>query len=431
LALINAQYTSELMRMKRSSDESLKAKTGFLANLSHEIRAPLGVMMNAVELVLDGICGTVSPDQAETLKMVHSNGEHLLELINDVLDYAKVESGKLFPQKVDINVNDLLRDVSNVVRTQAEAKSHKLICRVDNDVVAISCDRRHARQMLINLLSNAIKYTPDGGVIEVFLERMPGKKVKLHVRDSGVGIDTADRSKVFAAFERLENSYSRNQVGTGLGMSLTKRLAEVNGASIDFASVPGKGSDFWLLFETVEVSSAIVQEVQDQPVISRGKDELVLIVEREDGERAMLNRYLTHNGYKTLLAANSMEAIELFRGKKIDLAVIDNNMADGTNDDLIRAIRNLPTGSHVPIVLLTSRAFVFDIEKYLKSGIDRCLIKPVKLGDLGITCRQLIDGTFEGEVIDSTEREIVVQDKKEEKKNLKYNTRVITAEERQ
>src|SRR5690606_32222677 len=128
-------------------------------------------MLNAVELVLDGLCGDVNKDQAETLGMVHKNGEHLLELINDVLDYAKVESGRLQVNKVDIFVNELLEDVCNVVRSQADAKFHKLIFKSSPGALAFSCDRRHARQMLINLLSNAIKYTPDGGLIEVWAER--------------------------------------------------------------------------------------------------------------------------------------------------------------------------------------------------------------------------------------------------------------------
>jgi len=429
LALINAQYTDELMKMKRASDESMKAKTGFLANLSHEIRAPLGIMMNAVELVLDGLCGPVNKDQVETLKMVHTNGEHLLELVNDVLDYAKVEAGRMQPQKVDIVVQDLLRDVCNVVRAQADSKNHKLICRADDDAIAISCDRRHARQMLINLLTNAIKYTPDCGIIEVWSERIPGKKVKLHVKDSGVGIDASEREKVFAPFQRLENSYSLTQVGTGLGMSLTRKLAEVNEGAIDFSSAAGQGSDFWLLFPAIEVGSAILEKVEPQPVVARGKGEVVLVLEKDEGERTMIVRYLSHNGFKVAAASSKHEALEIFRSRKVDVAVIDNSAADASQEDIIRAIRESPQGAALPIVLVSSRAFVFDIEKYLKSGIDRCLIKPVKLGELGQICRQLIDGTFTGEVIDEFEKSVASEKKSDNKKKSLMRSRVINLED--
>lgn len=430
LALINARYTEELVKMRRASDESMKAKTGFLANLSHEIRAPLGVIMNAVELILDGLCGSINQDQTETLKMVHSNGEHLLELINDVLDYAKVEAGKISPNRVDIDLHDLLKDVCNVVRAQADVKGHRLILKSCEDVLVVSCDRRHARQMIINLLTNAIKYTQDGGVIEVWSERAPGGKIKVHVKDSGVGIDEIERDKVFAPFERLENSYSLNQIGTGLGMSLTKRLAEVNGASIDFTSSPGNGSDFWLLFQGVKASTAIKQDVIYQPMTFKGKGEVILLVEKDDGERTMMAKYLSHNGFKIATADNKRSALDIFKSRKIDLAIIDNATVDDLKDDMVRSIRNTTAGGSIPIVLVSSRAFVFDIERYLKTGIDRCLVKPIKLSELGMICRQLLDGTYLGEVVDENDKSLIDKNNKliDDKKVI-ISTTVIKSNE--
>jgi len=402
MALMNAQYNEQLLRMKLSSEESVKAKTGFLANLSHEIRGPLGIMLNAVELVLDGLCGTVTSDQLETLQMVRTNGEHLLELINDVLDYAKVESGKLSPQKVDVLIDDILKDICGVVRKQAEAKSHKLTFKPSGEALAISCDRRHLRQMLINLMTNAIKYTPDGGNIEVWAERVPGKKIKINVKDSGVGIEPSARYKVFAAFERVENSYSLNQVGAGLGMPLTKRLAEVNGGLIDFKSTLGQGSQFWLMFPAVQYNSAMLLE-QEKPIVdAQGNGDRILIVERDEGERNMLMRYLNHIGFVSIPARSRLEALEILRESKVSLAVIDNNATDQAIGEVIAEIRK-STQANMPVLLLSSRAFVFDIEKYLKAGVDRCLVKPVELKNLGITCRQLIDRTFTGSVIDKSE----------------------------
>ncbi len=390
LAILNSEYSTELVRMKRSSEESIKAKTGFLANLSHELRGPLGIMLNAVELVIDGLCGTVTPDQLETLGMVRSNAEHLLELINDVLDYAKVESGKITPTLVDIPVVETLRQVSANVRAQAEAKNHKLTYTPSTDSLHASCDKRHFRQMLINLLTNAIKYTPDGGKIEVWAERMPGSKIKINVKDTGVGIERSQWHKVFAAFERVDNDYSMNQVGTGLGMPLTKRLAEVNGASIDFSSEPGKGSHFWIIFKAVAALDVPISEEVLQEASVRGAGEGVLVIERDAAERNMLARYLSHVGFVPLLAASSAEAKRLI-GSSIDLVIIDNNIVDNESEDPLGLIREEPQLSSLPVILISSKAFVFDIEKYLKSGADRCLIKPVSLKDLGITVKALID----------------------------------------
>ncbi|MBX7144720.1 MAG: response regulator [Oligoflexia bacterium] len=391
LALINAQYTGELVRMRRVSEESVKAKTGFLANLSHEIRGPLGIMLNAVELVLDGLCGPVSTDQLETLKMVRTNGQHLLELINDVLDYAKSESGKLAPSKVEIVLGEFLQDLCGVVRTQADAKKHKLTLRGNAEVLAISCDRRHARQMLINMLTNAIKYTPDGGAIEVWAERIPGNKIRISVKDSGVGIEESERSKVFAPFERVEHSYSINQMGTGLGMPLTRRLAEMNGGIIDFSSVPGQGSHFWLIFPSIEYNPTMREQTETSQSEALGKGELVMIVQRAEDERSMLVRYLTHAGFRVLSAESKSEALQCATQNRVNLIVVDNNVVDRSPEDVIGALRAEAALSQVPIVLVSSRAFVFDIEKYLKLGVDRCLSKPIELREVGRICRDLLD----------------------------------------
>lgn len=391
LALINAQYTGELVRMRRVSEESVKAKTGFLANLSHEIRGPLGIMLNAVELVLDGLCGPVSTDQLETLKMVRTNGQHLLELINDVLDYAKSESGKLAPTKVEIVLGEFLQDLCNVVRTQADSKKHKLNLRTTPEVLAISCDRRHARQMLINMLTNAIKYTPDGGSIEVWAERVPGNKIRINVKDSGVGIEESERSKVFAPFERVEHSYSINQMGTGLGMPLTRRLAETNGGFVDFSSVPGQGSHFWLIFPSIDYSPTMREQQPNEQEEAVGKGEVILIVQRAEDERSMLVRYLSHCGFRVLSAESKSEALQSLGQQSINLIVVDNNVVDRSPEDVIGALRADASLSHVPIVLVSSRAFVFDIEKYLKLGVDRCLSKPIELREIGRICRDLLD----------------------------------------
>ncbi|NLF25961.1 MAG: response regulator [Deltaproteobacteria bacterium] len=393
LAIINSEYTAELMRMKRASEETVKAKTGFLANLSHEIRGPLGIMLNAVELVVDGLCGTVTQDQLDTLKMVRSNGEHLLELINDVLDYAKIESGKISPNRETILLNELLNDIAGVVRTQALRKNHTLICHDNEELLPICCDRRHIRQMLINLLTNAIKYTPDGGKIELWAERAPGARIKINVRDSGIGIDVTAREVVFAPFERVDNSYAINQIGAGLGMALTKRLAVVNGGQVDFVSSPGKGSHFWLTFPAASYERGTAVSTEPKPQEDpKGSGELILLVESDDGEREMVARYLRHIGFRVATAATQVEAMDVLRKGEVELAMVNNRMVDKPEDFLVKNIRDSAKSAMLPIILVSSRAFVFDIEKYLQSGIDLCLIKPLELKKLGHICRRLIDG---------------------------------------
>ena len=399
-AIINAQYTHELMRMKRSSEESVKAKTGFLANLSHEIRGPLGIMLNAVELVLDGLCGPVNDDQLQTLRMIQTNGQHLLELINDVLDYARAESGRVKPNPEEVLVDDLLKDLASVVRAQVDAKKQKFDYRASGDVMAISVDRRHMRQMLINLLTNAVKYTPEGGSLELWAERTRANRIRISVKDSGIGIEAKDRAKVFAAFERIENAYTAQQIGTGLGMPLTKRLCELNGGSIDFTSEPGKGSHFWMLFPAVEASLGRFSADEQEKPHAKGRGEALLVIERDEGERGMLHRYLTHLGFQVVAAASKHEAEVLLQESTVALAIIDNNCVDRPDENLVTAMRESAKRKDLPVILLTSRAFAYDVEKYLKAGVDRCILKPVELRDLGHICRQLLDGTFTRGAID-------------------------------
>ncbi len=397
-AIVNAQYTHELVRMKRASEESVRAKTGFLANLSHEIRGPLGIILNAVELVLDGLCGEINKDQLETLSMVKSNGEHLLELINDVLDYAKVESGKVTPQKVDILVNEVLQDICQVARGQAEIKKHKLMYVACDEALAIATDRRHIRQMMINLLTNAIKYTPDGGAITVWAERIPGGKIKLNVKDTGVGIDKIDRDKVFAPFERIDNTYSISQVGTGLGMSLTRRLAEVNGGSIDFESSPGKGSTFWLMFPAIQFTPFMKDQGERDEPDAEGRGEVILLMEANSGERLMVSKYLTSIGFRVVEVSDTAAIMSEFRERRVRLVLLDDPSVEEREGRIARVVREYGPAD-VRIALLSARAFAFDVERYLRQGIDRCVSRPIALKKLGHVCRELIDGVLNDSTI--------------------------------
>jgi len=396
LMLIDAEFSTELLRMKKLSEESVRAKTGFLANLSHEIRGPLGIILNGVELIIDGLCGPVTEMQSETLKMVKGNSEHLLDLVNDVLDYAKVEAGKVNAKPVEIQLHELLDDLTGIVRSQAIEKKHKLVLKPVDQTLGMSCDKRHSRQMLINLLTNAIKYTPEGGEITVWAEKDGDNKVKVLIKDTGVGIPKDQAQKVFSAFERVEDQYSKAQTGTGLGMPLTKRLAQVNGGDVDFVSEAGKGSTFWLSMPFVEIKAKEQQsdaESGEQKVEPQGNGEEILIVDYDPAAREMLGKYLGHQGFKIIHATNGSEVLSILKQNNIQLAVVENDMPDSSGEDMISAIRGTPKAAAVPIILLSSRAFVFDIERFLKLGVDRCLSKPVSLNEIAQTARRLIDET--------------------------------------
>jgi len=381
VALLLAEYTKELLKVKTISEESLRAKTGFLANLSHEIRGPLGIIMNAVDLVHGGHCGPLTQDQKEPLEMVLSNGKHLLSLINDVLDYAKVEAGRLTAKPVVLDLKEALEDVVTLLRSQAHAKKHSLNLSPVSPNTKILCDSRHFRQVFINLLTNAIKYTPEGGTITVMAETGRGHRAIIHVKDSGVGIKDEDRDKVFAPFERLNDGYSSKQLGTGLGLSLTKRLVELNGGTIDFQSLPHQGSDF---FFSLPLTDQAIAKPEDESAIRQiqGAGRGILIAALDAAGTKTITRYLARLGFKLAYAISAAEMEQALSTEPIQLIMVDNAWLSDGGDEILNAIRRSGRGARIPIVLLSNRAFSFDVEEFLKRGIDRCISQPVELHEI-------------------------------------------------
>jgi signal transduction histidine kinase/CheY-like chemotaxis protein len=395
LQLVDARFTEELIRLKRASEETTKAKTGFLANLSHEIRGPLGVILNASELMLDGLCGELSEDQQKSVIMVKESSEHLLDLVNDVLDYARLESGKVQPKPVGQFVNHVLQDLGAIIRSQAIEKGHKLIVNECDESAGLLCDKRHLRQILINFLTNAVKYTPNGGEITFGADFHTEGRVKIFVKDTGVGISAANHDKVFTAFERVEaDEYSAKQTGTGLGMPLTRKLAEVNGGSVGFTSEPGKGSTFWVMLPQAVVDNLNLNGAgAGDGTAERGKlgsGETVLIVDNDVETRGMLRTYLLDQGFVVVEAGSGRELLSGLK-QTPDVALVENDIPSFSGEQVVSTIRSVPGGSGVPIVLLSAKAFEFDIEKFLKLGVDRCLAKPVKLAEIATTVRRLVD----------------------------------------
>ena len=390
--LVDSRFTDELLRMRTKGEESVRAKTGFLANLSHEIRGPLGVILNGAELALDGLCGELTPALEDSLKMIQSSGEHLLDLVNDVLDYAKIEAGKISAKTLELPLGPLLEDMVTVVRSQAVSKGQTLTLDEVQPSWGVLVDKRHARQMLINFLTNAIKYTQEGGTIKVWAELETNGRVKVCIKDSGIGIPESEQHKVFGAFERVEDEYAMSQMGTGLGMPLTAKLAEVNGGAVGFESTLGQGSTFWLTLPYVDIAD--YQEIDssnEQVVALQGNGETILLVDHDEASRAMLSRYLDSQGFKTVIASSGPEMIRALRSHQVDVAIVENDFPDLPGEEMVSMIRATPRASAVPIILLSARAFVFDIERFLKLGVDRCLSKPVALNELSLTTRRLID----------------------------------------
>lgn len=399
VAIVNTQYSHKLLTIRRNSEQLQQAQTGFLANLSHEVRGPIGFLLNATELLEDGLYGEMNPNQLELLQMMKRSGDHMLDLMNDVLDFAKSESGKMSVDTVHSDVNELLKDMVGVVRKDAEEKGHKLVMIPHQDSPTCVCDRRHLRQILINLLTNAVKYTPNRGKIEIWADRVPDNKIRLHVRDSGVGIPEDDRSRVFTAFDRLDHAYSKAQAGSGIGMSLVKRLVEMNKGEIDFESEVGQGTHFWVVFPEKQ------EGVPDSPVFTEdqiqldGQGKSIIFFSEDRGERSVINRYLSHIGFRVCDVASAQGAEFILDREPIKLAVINGSLVNPEVEQLLRLLRVGAGGDAIPVITLSNEAMRWEVKKYLRAGVDRYLAKPLSLEQLGLACTKMVNETYIGEVI--------------------------------
>jgi protein-histidine pros-kinase len=253
------ERSRELEEQNLRIQEANRLKSEFLANMSHELRTPLNAVIGFAEIMVDGRAGPLNPDQKEYLSDILTSGQHLLHLINDVLDLAKIEAGKMELELETFSAKKVLDEVCALMRPTAAKRN--IVIRVEasanNDVVML--DQRKFKQILYNLLSNAVKFSHDKGVVQVVLGLGSKQQLQLQVKDSGIGIKNEDLPRIFREFEQLDSGATRQFPGTGLGLALTKRIVELHGGSITVHSEFGKGSTF-----TIAIPAAVAEAKESQ-----------------------------------------------------------------------------------------------------------------------------------------------------------------------
>ncbi len=390
LQLIAQRTAREVRQIAGVQGESDKARTGFIASLSHELRGPLGMVLNAVELVRDELCGPINSDQRETLGLVHGNVKHLLNLVNDVLDFAKTENGNAVPQRSVFEVGPVLNELVASARGQAEAKHQRLTIKGDIEVYG-DFDARHFRQIVLNLLTNAVKYTPDGGEITVEVKEQRDRLL-LNVIDTGVGIPQQEAEKVFVPFERV--STGLQEKGTGLGMPLSKLLAEKNGGVLSFSSRVGVGSTFTLAFPLGERPSVEAGDGVNLKAVTSLSGQSIVLASRDQDQLRVLSRAL--GALDAAVQAPSELEWENLDGvappsSPVTAVIIDSTVVSASKmpEQEIASWVAFANKRRVPLVMLTPRAFEFDTAQYIKSGVDICVAKPFQATDLAQTLNRL------------------------------------------
>jgi len=367
---------AEAVRLARQRSE-------FLAQMSHELRTPLNAILGYAQILRRE--PPLSKRQSDGLATIHESGQHLLTLINDILDLARVEAGKLSLDPADVDLAHLLRIVDAIIRVKAEEKNLSFEFRAAPDLpAAVRVDDKRLRQVLLNLLGNAVKFTDRGEI--VFLVQRAAScgngpatvRLRFEVRDNGIGMSDEQLTRIFQPFEQV-GDIRRREAGTGLGLAISQQLIQLMGGTIQVRSELGQGSLFWFELD-LPLATPVTTELPAQGRILgyAGPRRKILVVDDVPHNRAMLMETLQPLGFDAFDAANGAQCLEMLDGARPDLIVMDVMMPVMDGREATRRIRRIPAFAGIPIIIVTASANRDDAAKNLEAGASAFIPKPIE-----------------------------------------------------
>ncbi|WP_437817646.1 hybrid sensor histidine kinase/response regulator [Sorangium sp. So ce1078] len=385
LLLLVEQRTAELKAAKDAADAASQAKTTFLASISHELRTPLNGILGYAQLLQRS--ARLAPEDRPSVDVVRRSGEHLLTLIDDVLDLARIEAGRMDLAPGDVHLPSLARTVAELCKVRAAQKGLGFEIEIADGTPAwVRVDEKRLTQVLLNLLGNAIKFTRAGRVTFRVAPREGRARggVVFRVEDTGPGIAPADLARIFEPFEQAGDRRAQGE-GAGLGLAITRRIVDQMGGRVDVESAPGEGSTFTVALDLPVLageSTAGERRGAEATTGYEGARRAILVVDDHDDNRAFLRDALAPLGFEVLEAAGGEAAVALAAGRRPDLVLMDLRMPDLGGDEAARRIRRLPGLAGVPILATSASVEAPERARSAAAGCDGFLPKPIELGAL-------------------------------------------------
>jgi PAS domain S-box-containing protein len=401
------KYKAMLQQTNNELERATRLKDEFLASMSHELRTPLNAILGMSDVLLEGILGDINDKQRQSLETIQRSGNHLLELINDILDLSKIEAGKLELNYEATNIESLCSSSMAFIRQHAVNKQITLSMTIVPNLAPVILDERRIRQVLVNLLSNAVKFTPKGGSIhlDVFCHSPDSDPsshfLRLAVTDTGIGISPEDQTKLFQPFVQIDGALNRQYSGTGLGLSLVRRIVHLHQGTVGLNSEMGVGSCFWVdlpcKFDTSQPENIVLANPSTHaetiyPACPT-RPPLILLAEDNEANVQTLQNYLGAKGYDLAIANNGQEAIEMADSMHPDLILMDIQMPKMDGLEAIRKLRANTQMKDIPIIALTALAMTGDDNRCLDAGANAYVTKPVRLKQLMGTIQNLLQSS--------------------------------------
>ena len=360
-------------------EEVNRHKNRFLSSMSHELRTPLNAILGFADLLDGQSFGPLNEKQTRYVQRIDGAGEHLLALINDLLDMAKIDAGAMELEWENFPPSEVVDSVVQMMNTQFRKKQLSVEVTQDPRLKTMSGDRRKCMQIILNLLSNAVKFTPEDGHIKIMVQRTEGH-VRISVEDTGIGIDPDQQEIIFSEFRQADHVRDEALGGVGLGLALTRRLVELHGGEIGVESEMGKGSTFWFTLplkledgEKAGTKAKAVEMAAANPIGRR-----ILVAEDNVDNLDMVLDMLSIHRHKVAVAKDGQEAIDLAQSFKPDLILMDIRMPVMDGLEATRRLKAMPEFADTPIVALTASAGPDSKELCLAAGCTAHLAKPIK-----------------------------------------------------